>query len=63
MEQNAYATLAPGRHTLEVVFDFTPAEGGFSVCYNFFDAERWKRRHLLGVSDERVRFSLPEMEP
>jgi hypothetical protein len=59
-ELNALATLNPGIHTIEVIFDYVRRDGGFAVSYNYF-SDNWRHRNTLGVSDDLVRFSLPEV--
>lgn len=60
LEKSVEITLDPGRHTLEMAFDFIELDGGFAVNYSYEDASGWRHRNMVGVSDERVRFTLPK---
>lgn len=59
LEKNAFVTLPPGRHILDVIFDYSHREGGFTLCYSYRDENNWQHRNMVGKSDPRVRFSLP----
>lgn len=61
LETNISAFLDPGAHTLEVIFDYTPRPAaGFAISYNYHDKSNWRVRETLGISSDRVRFSLPQ---
>ncbi len=60
IEFKAATILYPGHYALEVAFDYPMRDGGFAIKYNYLDAEGWLQRKTLGVSDTRLRFSLPQ---
>ena len=58
-EQHVWLHLDPGKHDINIEFDFIPYYGGFSVAYNYLDQDDKQHHYLLGVNSERVRFELP----
>lgn len=59
-ELGSYMELAPGVYNIEFVIDYIPLPGGFAVNYSYWESDGWRVRTPLGLSSERVRFSLPD---
>lgn len=60
LERKAFITLKPGRHTLELVFDFDRLEGGYAINYNYPGPDGWLHRKMVGVNSGPVSFHLPK---
>lgn len=59
-EVPAFNFLQPGKHSLEVLLDYSPGPGGLALNYNFIDQEKWVHRQFVGVDKGPFTFSLPE---
>lgn len=58
-ELGSYMELAPGVYDIEFVADYIPMPGGFAVNYSYWEPDGWRVRRPVGLSSERVRFTLP----
>jgi hypothetical protein len=58
-EMGSYMQLQPGVYDVEFVVDYIPLPGGFAINYSYWEDDGWRVRKPLGLSSERIRFSLP----